>query len=106
MRGEHGDHGRIGWREGLSDAWQTRRVDPDRGVRIEGVCAQSSLDREAHLLLRVGGGVVGRGGGGAAWRRRLGRRLVDRRVQVEALLSGLFGAPRRYPSDGLQVYTL
>ena len=29
-----------------------------------------------------------------------------KRVQVEALLSGLFGAPRRYPSDGLQVYTL
>ena len=29
-----------------------------------------------------------------------------KRVQVEALLSGLFGAPRRYPADGLQVYTL
>ena len=27
-------------------------------------------------------------------------------VQVEAVLSGLFGAPRRWPDDGLQVYTL
>jgi hypothetical protein len=29
-----------------------------------------------------------------------------KRVQVEALLTGLFGAPRRYAVDGLQVYTL
>ena len=29
-----------------------------------------------------------------------------KRVQVEALLSGLFGAPRRYASEGIQVYTL
>lgn len=27
-------------------------------------------------------------------------------VQVEALLTGLLGSPRRWPSDGLQVYTL
>ena len=26
--------------------------------------------------------------------------------QVEAVLTGLFGAPRRHPTDGLQVYTL
>ena len=26
--------------------------------------------------------------------------------QVEAVLTGLFGAPRRHPADGLQVYTL
>ena len=29
-----------------------------------------------------------------------------KRTQVEALLTGLFGAPRRFASDGLQVYTL
>ena len=29
-----------------------------------------------------------------------------KRTQVEALLTGLFGAPRRFANDGLQVYTL
>ena len=29
-----------------------------------------------------------------------------KRTQVEAVLIGLFGAPRRWPDDGLQVYTL
>ena len=29
-----------------------------------------------------------------------------KRIQVEALLTGLFGAPRRFANDGLQVYTL
>ena len=29
-----------------------------------------------------------------------------KRVQVEALLTGLLGAPRKWPEDGLQVYIL
>ncbi|MDP6935777.1 MAG: hypothetical protein QGG40_22865, partial [Myxococcota bacterium] len=29
-----------------------------------------------------------------------------KRTQVETLLTGLLGAPRRWPEDGLQVYTL
>lgn len=29
-----------------------------------------------------------------------------KQIQVEALLTGLFGAPRRFAADGLQVYTL